>query len=243
MAKLTIIMPIYNEQKALPQTIEALQALDPAPNEIILVDGDSEDDSVALARAEGLNVMLSPKRGRAAQINFGVQKASGELICILHADSYLPVDAISVMKNAMMNPALALAGFTPRIAGPDGTRWGSSLHNWIKTWYTPMFFRPKLFFLHGVRLLYGDHAMFFRRENFIDVGGCDERVSVMEEADLCIKLSRFGKTQILRRWVWTSDRRIATWGRFRANYIYLKVGLMWAFGARERLADHYPDVR
>jgi hypothetical protein len=43
--------------------------------------------------------------------------------------------------------------------------------------------------------------------------------------------------------VWTSDRRIATWGRWRANWIYLKVGAMWAMGAREELAEHYPDVR
>ena len=48
---------------------------------------------------------------------------------------------------------------------------------------------------------------------------------------------------MIRRWVWTSDRRIAAWGGLRANWIYFKVGIMWAFGARKRLADHYPDVR
>jgi len=65
----------------------------------------------------------------------------------------------------------------------------------------------------------------------------------MEEADLCIKLARFGRIKMVRRWVWTSDRRIVAWGRWRANWIYLKVGMMWALGARERLAEHYPDIR
>jgi len=241
--KLTIIMPVYNEESGLPDTIAALEKLDPAPDEILLIDGISDDDSIEIAQAAGLTIIPCPKRGRAAQINHGVGLASGDIICILHADSMLPVDAVSVMKEAMSDPKLALAGFTPRIAGPSGTRWGSSIHNWLKTWYTPMLFRPRLFFFHGVRLLYGDHAMFFRRENFMEIGGCDERVAVMEEADLCIKLSKFGKTRILRRWVWTSDRRIAAWGRWRSNWIYFKVGMMWAFGARERLADHYPDIR
>jgi hypothetical protein len=33
-------------------------------------------------------------------------------------------------------------------------------------------FRPQLF-LRGLRLLFGDHAMFFRRADFLAVGGCD----------------------------------------------------------------------
>ncbi len=89
----------------------------------------------------------------------------------------------------------------------------------------------------------GDHAMFFRREQYLKVGGCDENIMIMEEADLCIKLAQFGKIQMIPRWIWTSDKRIAAWGPLKANWIYFKVGLMWAFGARERLSKHYPDIR
>jgi cellulose synthase/poly-beta-1,6-N-acetylglucosamine synthase-like glycosyltransferase len=187
-------------------------------------------------------VLSSPKRGRGAQINYGVLQADGDIICVLHADSILPVDAIEEIRKSMENSKLSLVSFTPRIAGPSGTRWGSTIHNWLKTWYIPLLMRPWLFF-KGVRLLFGDHAMFFRRDQFLAVDGCDEDVVVMEEADLCIKLARFGRTQMIPRWVWTSDRRIAAWGRWRANWIYVKVGMMWAMGARKRLADHYPDIR
>ena len=45
-----------------------------------------------------------------------------------------------------------------------------------------MLFRPQLF-LRGARLLFGDHAMFFRRADFLAVGGCDPTLLVMEEAD------------------------------------------------------------
>ncbi len=242
MHAITILIPALNEEKALPQTISCLAAMVPAPDEILLIDGGSEDRTMVLANAAGFRALLSPKCGRGAQINYGVAQASGDVICILHADTILPHDAIAVIRRAMADERIALASFTPRIAGPTGTRWGSTFHNWVKTWYAPLLVRPHLF-LRGVRLLFGDHAMFFRRKHFLEVDGCDERIVVMEEADLCIKLARFGRTRMIHRWAWTSDRRITAWGRWRANWIYLKVAIMWAFGARERLADHYPDIR
>jgi len=242
MSKVTILVPALNEERALPRTLACLRKLNPPADEILLVDGGSEDATKQLAIEGGITVLSSPKRGRGPQINFGVLQASGDIICVLHADSILPVDAVDEIRKAMANSRLSLASFTPRIAGPSGTRWGSTVHNWLKTWYIPLLLRPWLFF-KGVRLLFGDHAMFFRRDQFLEVGGCDEEVVVMEEADLCIKLARFGHTQMIPRWVWTSDRRIAAWGRWRANWIYVKVGMMWAMGARKRLADHYPDIR
>lgn len=240
--RVTILIPTFNEEQALPATLASLRIMDPPPDELLLVDGGSTDATLALARAARISTVSAPTKGRGAQINHGVGRASGEVICVLHADSLLPADAVAVIRATTSDPRIALASFMPRIAGPGGTRWGSSFHNWIKTWYAPLLTRPHLF-VRGVRLLFGDHAMFFRREQFLAVGGCDERVVVMEEADLCIKLARFGRTRMVRRWVWTSDRRIVAWGRWRANWIYFKVGMMWALGARERLADHYPDIR
>lgn len=242
MIRVTILIPTWNEEQALPVTLASLKAMRPPPDEVLLVDGGSDDATLAIAQEAGITAITSPKKGRAAQINHGVDLASCEVVCVLHADSLLPADAVAVIRETMADRNIALASFMPRIAGPGGTRWGSTFHNWIKTWYAPLLTRP-LLFARGVRLLFGDHAMFFRREHYLAVGGCDERVVVMEEADLCIKLARFGRTKMVHRWVWTSDRRITAWGRWRANWIYFKVGMMWAMGARERLADHYPDIR
>ncbi len=242
MIRVTILIPTYNEEKALPETLASLARISPAPDEILIIDGGSKDRTVEIARAAGINAIAAPHKGRGAQINHGVEHAHGDVICVLHADSLLPSDAIAVIRKTMADDRIALASFTPRLAGPKGTRWGSTFHNWIKTWYAPLLTRPLLFF-KGVRLLFGDHAMFFRRKHFLAVGGCDARLVVMEEADLCIKLVRFGRTKMVPRWVWTSDRRITEWGRWRANWIYFKVGMLWAMGARERLAEHYPDIR
>ncbi len=242
MTKVAIVIPTFNEEAALPKTIACLMRLDPQPDEILLVDGGSDDATCAIAQKAGMRTVTSPRKGRGAQINFGVSHASADVICILHADSELPTDAISVIRTTMADQRTALASFLPRIMGPNGTRWGTTFHNYIKTWYAPLLTRPHLF-VRGVRLLFGDHAMFFRRNDFMEIGGCDERLAVMEEAGLCINFARLGRTRIVRRWVITSDRRIAALGRWKANYLYLKVGLMWSFGVREGLAKHYPDIR
>ena len=239
--EVSIVIPMLEEEKALPALAASLAKLDPAPCEVIAVDGGSADRSVELAQAAGWRVMDAPC-GRGSQVNAGVKAALGEAVIVLHADTVLPPDAVAVVRAALADARVALASFTPIIRGPRRTRWGTTAHNWLKTWYAPLLFRPHLF-LRGVRLLFGDHAMFFRRADFLTVGGCDPHAKVMEEADLCIAMARLGKVKLVARTVETSDRRIAQWGAFKANWIYLKVGVMWALGARRRLDRHYPHVR
>jgi glycosyltransferase involved in cell wall biosynthesis len=241
MSDVAIVIPVLDEQAALPRLVQAVAKLQPRPAQIVAVDGGSGDASVSLIREAGWDLIeCSP--GRAIQINAGVEAASAPIVCVLHADTLPPADMVAVIERTMADSRIAMAGFTPLIRGPEKTRWGTTFHNWIKTWYAPLLLRPHLF-VQGGRLLFGDHAMFFRRADFLEVGGCDPGTPVMEEADLCIKMTRFGKIRLLPRTVVTSDRRIAAWGALKTNWIYFKVGMMWAFGARKRLEKHYPHVR
>ncbi|UVI40349.1 glycosyltransferase [Qipengyuania spongiae] len=237
----TILVPVLDEERALPDLVARLARLDPAPAQILLVDGESTDRSVAIAREAGWDVMMA-ERGRARQINAGVAAAKGDVVCVLHADTLPPEDAVAVIERTLADPRIALASFTPVIGGPGGTRWITTAHNRAKTWYAPLITRPHLF-LRGVRLLFGDHAMFFRRADFLAIGGCTPGDAVMEEADLCVKFARLGRIRMVPRRVETSDRRIAAWGPWKANWIYFKVGMLWALGLRHRMARHYPDVR
>ena len=236
----TILVPTLHEEKALPALIERLAALEPAPSEVLLVDGGSADGTVALAESMGWRI-LETQAGRAIQINSGVEAARGDIVCVLHADTLPPADMIAVIERTLTDRSIALASFTPLIRGQH-TRWGTTLHNWAKTWYAPLLTRPHLF-LRGVRLLFGDHAMFFRRDDFLAVGGCTSGDAVMEEADLCVKFAALGRVKMVPRFVETSDRRIAAWGVLKANWIYFKVGMLWAFGLRHRMAKHYPHIR
>ena len=233
-------MPVLNEAAAIPELAAHFATLNPASAEIILIDGGSEDDSVALARDAGWRV-IETERGRARQINTGVEAATAPLVCVVHADSFPPADMVAVIRTTLADERTALASFTPLITGTK-TRWITSAHNYIKTWYAPLVTRPHLF-VRGVRLLFGDHAMFFRREDFQKIGGCTPGDMVMEEADLCVKFARVGRIRMVPRIVRTSDRRIAAWGPLKANWIYFKVGILWAVGLRSRMARDYPDIR
>lgn len=237
----TLLVPTLDEEKALPRLVEAFAALDPRPAEILLVDGGSRDATLAIAREAGWRV-LETEKGRALQINRGVEAATGELVCVVHADTLPPLDMVHHIEETFADRSIALASFTPVIRGPARTRWGTTFHNWAKTWYAPLITRPHLFF-RGVRLLFGDHAMFFRRADFLTVGGCTPGDAVMEEADLCVKLADLGRIRMIRPRVYTSDRRIAAWGPLKANWIYFKVGILWAVGLRGRMAQNYPDIR
>ena len=237
-----IIVLMRNEAPILPALLRSLAALDPAPDQVVVVDGGSIDHSVFMAASAGLHVVQCPRPGRAAGINAGVAEAWAPIVCVLHADTLLPTDAVAVIRSTLAERSIALAGFTAVLRGAGGVRWGTSFHNWIKTWYAPLLFRP-LLFCRGLRLLFGDHAMFFRRADFLAVGGCDESMLVMEDAELCIRLSRLGRVRLLPRVVSTSDRRVAHWGALRANWIFLRIGISWALGIRRGLAQRYEDVR
>jgi glycosyltransferase involved in cell wall biosynthesis len=241
--EVAIVIPMLNEAAVMPRLLRLLAVLDPPPAEIIAVDGGSSDNTVALVRDSGfVRVIAHPVRGRPAQINRGVAEAHAPLICVLHADTLLPDDAVVVIRRTLAEPATALAGFTVLIGGAETVRWGTTFHNWIKTWYVPMIFRPHLF-IRGGRLLFGDHAMFFRRADFLAVGGCDETLTVMEDADLCLRLAPRGRIRLVNRVVITSDRRVAAWGGFKANLIYLHVGIRWGLGLRRNIERYYPDIR
>src|SRR6516164_8741474 len=137
MTGVAIVIPMLNEAAGLPRLLRSLAALEPTPTEVLAVDGGSADASVAIAEAAGLLVIRHDTPGRAAAINRGVQEATAPIICVLHADTLLPDDAVAVMRRVLADPGTALAGFTPLLSGPAQVRWATSFPNWIKTWYAP----------------------------------------------------------------------------------------------------------
>ncbi|WP_442786437.1 TIGR04283 family arsenosugar biosynthesis glycosyltransferase [Leptothoe sp. PORK10 BA2] len=244
MAQVSIIIPVLNEACCLGRTLRHLDILDPPAHEVMVVDGGSTDETVAIAQEWGAKVIFADRPSRAGQMNLGAQLATGDILCFLHGDTRVPDDVVMLMVTTLVNPAIACGGFISVMAGQHTTRWGISLHNSVKTHYAPLLFRPHRYFRDRLRILFGDQVMFCRRADFWDCGGFDERLSIMEDADLCLKLSRLGRIYQVNRLVQSSDRRVAKWGPLKANLIYLAIGFLWGMGVPGPwLKRFYADVR
>lgn len=243
MAKISIVIPTLNEANNLERTLRCLNALSPPAWEAIVVDGGSTDETVQIAKAANIQVISCDRRGRSIQMNLGAKAATGDILCFLHADTWIPDDAIAVIDRTLADKKVAGGGFISLMVGEDITRWGISLHNYLKTYYAPLLFKPHLFF-KGMRLLFGDQVMFCRRDDFLDCGGFDENLPIMEEADLCIKLVQKGRIRLVNRVVQSSDRRVARWGSLKATAIYIYIGFLWGFGVSATyLKKFYDDLR
>ncbi|GMH45855.1 hypothetical protein BSKO_13818 [Bryopsis sp. KO-2023] len=249
---LSIIVPVLNEEQCIESIINYLKNLDPMPAEIIVVDGGSRDKTVNIARRLGVTVLLS-QRGRAKQMNAGAGKSKGEHLCFLHADTEPPKDLVRAVDRALADRRVVLGGFVSYVDHNGRPFVFSTLNSLLKTWYVPFPFRP-LSVVRGLRILFGDQALFCRKSDFQHLGGYNEELPIMEDADLCIRMHMEGgadfKSQnlkgrghvrlVLNRVARTSGRRIGDWGAMKAMVIYNIIGLNWYFGASpEKLHELY----
>ena len=243
MSQVSIIIPTLNEEICLGRSLRHLSILDPPAREVLVVDGGSEDETIAIAQKLGVRVLNANQRGRSLQMNLGAEAATGDILCFLHADTLVPDDLVAVIEETLADQTVAGGGFISLMTGSQTTRWGISLHNYLKTYYAPLLFRPHLFF-KGLRLLFGDQVMFCRRQDFWDCGGFDNALPILEEGDLCLKLVKRGRIRQVNRIVQSSDRRVAHWGSLKASAIYLYIGFLWGLGVSATyLKRFYEDIR
>ncbi len=95
--RFSIIMPVLNEAAVLERQLARLCT--PHECELLIVDGGSDDQTVAIAQRFG-KVIHAP-RGRAMQMNAGATVATGDVLIFLHADTLLPRDAFSAIEQAL----------------------------------------------------------------------------------------------------------------------------------------------
>jgi len=100
MSKVSIIIPVLNEGEGIATALDALAVLRALGTEVIVVDGGSRDATIQRARPRADRVILAP-RGRALQMNAGAEKAAGDVLLFLHADTNLPADADHVVLSGL----------------------------------------------------------------------------------------------------------------------------------------------
>ncbi len=95
--KFSIIIPTLNEEKIIEDCLSALQPLRD-DCEIIIVDGDSTDNTRIVAAPLADKVIISAK-SRAKQMNSGARQATGDVLIFLHADTCLPENALPLIQQ------------------------------------------------------------------------------------------------------------------------------------------------
>ena len=102
--KIVVVMPAYNAAETLRRTFDDIPT--GYVDDIILVDDNSTDDTVAQAAARGVRICRGPA-GRARQMNQGASLARGAYYLFLHADSRLPVCFERVIRRVLGDAAVA----------------------------------------------------------------------------------------------------------------------------------------
>lgn len=230
---IAVIIPVLNEEKALPALLQALMPL--GFEEIIVVDGGSEDQTVDVARAICQSAPHVHSRiipgpcGRASQMNAGATLASSDVLVFLHADTQLPHNARQVVEQAMGDQRCVGGRFDVRFPRDSGYAWMVS---------RLMNLRSRL---SGIST--GDHTMFVRRSVFEELGGFAD-IPLMEDIEFSRRLKRVGMIAALRAKVTTSFRRWEQHGPFRTIVrMWTLRACYWLGWDPHRLQQYYDTVR
>jgi glycosyltransferase involved in cell wall biosynthesis len=192
------IVPAWNEEAALPATLERLNAALASagrPYELIVVDDASTDRTPEIARSAGARVERVEKRQIAAVRNAGAAIARGRFLVFVDADTLLPDDTLRAALEALDRGAVG-GGALVGMEGP-----------------VPLLLRPCLWAFMAVWRWLGYAAgcfVFCVRADFRAVGGFDERYFASEEVWLSKALQARGPFRIVGPPVVTSGRKLRT---------------------------------
>lgn len=186
---LSVVIPTLNEAAVLGRTLQAVRRLG-GETQVIVVDGQSDDDTAGIALQHGACVLSTP-RGRGRQLQDGAEHASGDVLWFLHADSIPPPDAIPRIMEALKIPNVAGGNFDLRFDGDSaGARHLTRIYPHLRK----------------LGLCYGDSGIFVRREVYQAAGGV-RPYPIFEDLDLIQRIRRHGRFVHLDSQIVTSSRR------------------------------------
>ncbi len=176
----SVVIPAYNAAHTLAQTLTALQAAQPPPLEVIVVDDGSTDETARVAAACGARVIAQSKNiGAAAAKNRGAASARGDVLFFTDADIVPPRNAIALLQNALRDAAAdGVVGLLDE--NIPHANWASQFKNlWMNFTYAR--FRAA----ERIGLFYTSVAA-MRRATFLQLGGFDENyrgASIAEDTE------------------------------------------------------------
>lgn len=223
---IAVIVPLLNEARNLPVLLQQFDQL--GADELLLVDGGSDDHSVELLSESGLRWITS-KPGRAKQMNAGSKLCKSDILLFIHADTVISSSALLSLKSMMRDSEYVGGRFDLSLSG---ARFSFRVIEW---------FINRRSRLTGIST--GDQCQFVRRSVFEHLGRFPE-LSLMEDVALSRLLKREGKVACLSDRVITSSRRWQQHGMMKTVLLMWKIRfLFWLGMPAEKLSLMYRDAR
>jgi rSAM/selenodomain-associated transferase 2 len=224
---ISVIIPAYNEEKALPATLRALLTQH-GDFETIVVDGGSRDRTIEIARQSSAVQVMTASKGRAVQMNAGAKLATGEWLLFLHADTVLPDGAIQRLLDLESDAAVQAGGFMHQFSGDD---WRLKVISFLDN-----------FRCVRSRIIYGDQALFIRRALFEQLGGFPNQ-PILEDVAFCERLIKVTTPLVLSPPVVTDARKFLKMGVWRSFIRVLLIILHVEFRLPVLPRAFFQDVR
>lgn len=219
---ISIIIPTLNEESRIARSLDSL---DGASNiEVIVVDGESDDRTVDVARSRGVKVIRGP-RFRAKQMNLGAAEAKGELLLFLHADTLLPPGFDFHVRSTLADRETIAGAFEFRTdSSLLSMRFIEKLVNWRS---------------RKLKMPYGDQAIFVRKQDFFRHGRFPE-IPAMDDFEFMKRLGRLGRITIAPAPAVTSARRWTSIGVWKGTAINQAMIICYMLGvSSDRLSRWY----
>jgi glycosyltransferase involved in cell wall biosynthesis len=216
-AKVSIIIPTFNEEKYLPKLLRSIDKQSCQPEEVIIVDAFSTDKTRQIAKKFGHKVLDGGLPAKAR--NIGAEHAKQPLLLFLDSDVILPKSFLEETIAEMEERELDIASCY--ISPMSTQKIDKVLHDFVNYYFKiTKRFHPHI----------PGFCIFVKRRMHETIGGFDESVILAEDYDYVSRIKKVGKFSYLNSYkIPVSIRRLSEEGRLNVALKYLALELHLIF--------------